>query len=238
MRTETMLLLSLAVATIAVGGCSQQPTDAEPQTLAEMEHMLAAANSPLTPQAVAEKPPPPPPPPPPPSPAWTKFEQQYSALLNTTCAKVLAAAPAVPDADAASFMAAYKAFNGTACLPACPPGPSNDEDAVFSAALKILNSAPVQKFFAAPDSFGAGGMDADTVKCAVLQEATPAGLATFSVNKTANPALVTQLLADVELMHGMLVAGGAKVLAAGRHSGTGPVQHYHDLGSCSTAAAP
>ena len=212
-----MMLLSLAVATIAVAssvGYSQlQPIDAEPETLAEMEHMLAAAKSPLSAQDQVEKPPPPPPPPPP-SPAWTKFEQQYSTLLNATCAKVLTAAPAVPDADAASFMTAYKAFNGTGA-----------EDAVFSAALKILNSASVEKFFAAPDSFSAG-MDADMVLCAVLQDATPAGLATFSVNKTANPALVTQLLADAELMHDMLVAGGAKVLAAGRHSKTASAAQY------------
>ena len=65
------------------------------------------------------------------------------------------------------------------------------------------------------DSFS-GGVDADLVTCAVLSEATPAGLATFSANNSANAALITQLLGDVTLMRDMLVAGGARASSGGR----------------------
>ena len=60
------------------------------------------------------------------------------------------------------------------------------------------------------------GVDADLVTCAVLSEATAAGLATFCANSSANAALITQLLGDVTLMRDMLVAGGARASAAGR----------------------
>lgn len=52
-------------------------------------------------------------------------------------------------------------------------------------------------------------LDAKLVKCAVLTEATPRGLAEFS-QSTDQAALVDKLLGDVALMREMLVAGGAK----------------------------
>ena len=48
------------------------------------------------------------------------------------------------------------------------------------------------------------------VTCAVLSEATPAGLASFAVVHPDNAALIAKLLGDPTLMRDMLVAGGAK----------------------------
>ena len=53
-------------------------------------------------------------------------------------------------------------------------------------------------------------LDAKLVKCAVLTEATPRGLAEFAQQDANGEALVEMLLANEKLMKGMLVAGGAK----------------------------
>ncbi len=52
-------------------------------------------------------------------------------------------------------------------------------------------------------------LDAKLVKCTVLTEATPRGLAAFAQQGPAQAALVDKLLADDKLMKEMLVAGGA-----------------------------
>ncbi|MCX7010687.1 MAG: hypothetical protein NTY53_26155 [Kiritimatiellaeota bacterium] len=53
-------------------------------------------------------------------------------------------------------------------------------------------------------------LDAKLVKCAVLAEATPRGLAAFAQQGPAQAALVEKLLADEKLMKEMLIAGGAE----------------------------
>lgn len=85
----------------------------------------------------------------------------------------------------------------------------NNESTVIAAADKLLLNEDVKAFLALPDSFGPGGLDADLVLCAVLVEATPAGLANFSGQSKTNEATVDTLLADTLLMRDMLVAGGA-----------------------------
>ena len=53
-------------------------------------------------------------------------------------------------------------------------------------------------------------LDAKLVKCAVLANATPRGLADFSQQGKEQAALVEKLLSDPKLMKEMLAAGGAK----------------------------
>jgi hypothetical protein len=53
-------------------------------------------------------------------------------------------------------------------------------------------------------------LDAKLVKCAVLAEATPRGLAEFAQQDTGQESLVEKFLADTALMKEMLEAGGAK----------------------------
>lgn len=59
-------------------------------------------------------------------------------------------------------------------------------------------------------------LDAKLVKCAVLTEATPRGLAEFAQQGKEREALVEKLLADDALMKQMLEAGGAKFSQYGR----------------------
>jgi hypothetical protein len=121
-------------------------------------------------------------------------------LKNETCAKVTTSVPTLDAADEAAFMAAYKNFTG---------GTPADEAPVLAAAQKLLSAAAVSTFLALPDSFAAGGLDANMVKCALLVQATPIGLAEFAVAGQAEEGLVSQLLNDTVLMRDMLVAGGA-----------------------------
>ena len=123
---------------------------------------------------------------------------KYSALLEATCAKALSGSPVLPTADAAAFTNAYTAFNGT-----------NSEADVIERAGALLSREDVKAFFALPDSLDQGGLDADLILCAVLVEATPAGLANFTGQGKAQEETVDSLLANTPLMRDMLVAGGA-----------------------------
>lgn len=129
----------------------------------------------------------------------TQLEQQYEKLKNETCAEVAKQVPALDAADVAEFMKLYQNFTG---------GTPAQEAPLFEAAAKILDTDSVQKFLSLPDSFD-GGLDALMVKCAVLVDATPTGLALFAQAGTTEQGLVTQLLGDSILMRDMLVAGGA-----------------------------
>ena len=141
----------------------------------------------------------PPTPPPPPSPAELALVKQYTTQKNETCAKVLAKLPTLDSSEEAAFMKAYAnlATNGS------------DTGPVVAAAEKLLDSADMKKFLSAADSFTAGGLDADMVLCAVMSDATPAGLAHFAAKTAANEKQVTALLTDFTMMRDMLVAGGA-----------------------------
>jgi hypothetical protein len=59
-------------------------------------------------------------------------------------------------------------------------------------------------------------LDATLVKCTVLAEATPRGLAEFAQQGKEQEALVDKLLADNALMKQMLIGGGAKFSKYGR----------------------
>jgi hypothetical protein len=149
-------------------------------------------------------------PPPPPNPALEKLIAKYGALQNATCAKVVTHVPTLVAGDAAVFMAAYAAFNG-----------SGSEDAVWVAARKLI-TPEVDTFLSLPDSVSsADGLDANMVLCAVLADAATGGggspkggtganaLANYAVQGAAEEAIVDQLLANAPLMRDMLVAGGA-----------------------------
>ena len=61
------------------------------------------------------------------------------------------------------------------------------------------------------ENFLAGGkLDSQLVKCVVLAEATPRGLAEFAQQGKEQEALVETLLADADLMKQMVIADGAK----------------------------
>lgn len=59
-------------------------------------------------------------------------------------------------------------------------------------------------------------LDKQLVRCAILADATPQGLAAFAQGGNQQAALIEQLLANDELMKQMLLAGGAKAGQYGR----------------------
>ena len=141
----------------------------------------------------------PPTPPPPPSPHQLALEKQYADLMEQTCAKVTAKAPAFDESEESAFMDAFQNLAKN----------MSDTEPVLAAAEKLLDSADVKALLSAPDSFTEGGLDASMVLCSLLTDATPAGLAEFAGSTKAAEAAVTQLLGDFTLMRDMLVAGGA-----------------------------
>ena len=90
-------------------------------------------------------------------------------------------------------MAAYHLYNGT-----------QNETNVIKLAGVLLSRPDVLGFLAG------GAVDAQLVLCAVLFEATPAGLAAFAGQGKPEEALLGSLLGDTALMRDMLLAGGAK----------------------------
>lgn len=72
-----------------------------------------------------------------------------------------------------------------------------DEKAAAKALLSSIDSA-----------VSSDKMDAKLVRCAVLAEATPRGLAEFAQQGKEQEAMIEKLFADDTLMKGMLVAGG------------------------------
>jgi hypothetical protein len=123
---------------------------------------------------------------------------KYSALLKATCSSALKGAPVLPTADTTAFVQAYVAYDGT-----------NSEADVIKYADALLSRKDVMTFLALPDSLGKGGLDADLILCAVLVDATPAGLANFTGQGKAQEATVDSLLSNTVLMRDMLIAGGA-----------------------------
>jgi len=128
-----------------------------------------------------------------------RLEQKYVSVQNDVCDKVKASIPSVSASTKDAFMQSYKAFDG-----------SGSEDDVLKQARQILSLPAVQNFFSLPDTFDSGGLDDALVKCAVLSEATPQGLAKFASQGEVEETLVNQLLGDTLLQRDMLVSGGAR----------------------------
>ncbi len=105
--------------------------------------------------------------------------------------KAKADEPKLKEANAAAQLAVTKA--------------RADESAAAKAILSKLEP------FIAADK-----LDAKLVKCTVLVDATPRGLAEFAQQGAAQAAMVESLLADTALMKQMLEAGGAKFAKYGR----------------------
>ena len=118
----------------------------------------------------------------------------------------------------------------------------NDESRIVQAthaAQAALAQAQSNELMAAKallakaDAFLSGDkLDAKLVKCAVLADATPRGLAEFAMQGKEKEALVDKLLADTSLMKQMLEAEGAK---DGRYGQA--MQIYSDILNASPRAA-
>lgn len=154
--------------------------------------------------------------------AGAKLEAKYAAILKILQEDIAKSLPQVDEALKAGFLTAYqaeaaatmaerKAMQSTA--------KSKDKEAAaktHAAAKEVLvqstASARTQAEALLPrvEAFLISDkLDAKLVKCVVLMEATPRGLAEFALEGKEQETLVEQLLADDGLMKQMVMAEGA-----------------------------
>jgi hypothetical protein len=157
-----------------------------------------------------------------------ELEARYAEMLHVERTEIAKSLPQINPAAAAAYRKAYAdeaaaqlAYEATykhqghevvvsaqAKADAVKKGKAR-EQAYAEARLQTIQAA--KNIFAGADKIlTEGSLDSRLVKCAVLADATPAGLAAFAQQDGARENLVAKLLADPELMRQMLVAGGAK----------------------------
>jgi hypothetical protein len=160
--------------------------------------------------------------------AGVQLEAKYAEQLKALKTEIAAALPAVDEAAKQAFLAAYQA-EATAIAEeqklllaagskklkdpadkAAATKAHEDAIAATAAASKSAVSASQTVLKSLAPVLSSDRLDAKLVKCAVLAEATPRGLAAFAEKSPGQAALVDQLLGDVDLMRQMLVAGGAR----------------------------
>lgn len=128
--------------------------------------------------------------------------QKYSGMLDTLRAGLAAELPK-PDADAAAaMMKAYAAEEASKSEKDPVAGLARTQQATLAAARPVI--AGVDR------TLKGDRLDGRLVRCAVLANATPKGLAEFAAQGAEQQQLVDRLLADEGLMRRMLEAGGAK----------------------------
>jgi len=157
--------------------------------------------------------------------AGEKLLAKYSATVTSLQAEVGKALPKIDESKKAAFVKAYEAEMAAAAaedkaLKAASWKNPQDKEAAgkaLKAAQEALAKAeadaqaPVKAMLAAVENFLASGKaDAQLMRCAILTNATPRGLADFAQQGNEQAALVEELLADTALMKQMLEAGGAQ----------------------------
>jgi hypothetical protein len=137
-------------------------------------------------------------------------------MLMALQVEIARSLPPIDAKQQSDFMQAYTAVGSAKPYQTKNPAYEAAVANSLNAAEPILNS--VNRFLLS------GNLDANLVKCAVLAESTPRGLAVFSQQGKEQAALVEQLLNDNALMNEMLLAGGAKGGQYGR-----AMQIYSDI---------
>jgi hypothetical protein len=154
--------------------------------------------------------------------AGNQLLAKYTELLKAARAEVAKALPSLDAPQQAAFLQAYQAEAAATAgerKTMHAQAKSKDKEAAAKAhaaatealALATTNAqAPAKAVLANVAAFLASDkLDASLVKCVVLAEATPRGLAEFAQQGSAQAALVAKLLADTELMKRMVMADGA-----------------------------
>ena len=157
--------------------------------------------------------------------AGEKLLAQYSDMLTALQAEVGKALPKIDESKKSAYLKARDAEKAAeaaadkALKAASGTNPKDKEAAgkALKAAQEALAKAkadaqaPVKAMLAAVENFLASGKaDAQLMRCAILTNATPRGLADFAQQGNEQAALVEKLLADTALMKQMLEAGGAQ----------------------------
>ena len=148
--------------------------------------------------------------------AQADLKAAKTEAARQTAQKALAAA----QADLASCEQRIKETEAKIAQASAGQGARASVKANADAAVAAAKSAELTAFKAILSSveplLGSDKMDAKLVKCTVLTEATPSGLAAFAEQGREQEALVEKLLSDENLMKEMLVAGGANFGRYGR----------------------
>ena len=157
--------------------------------------------------------------------AGEKLLAQYSDMLTALQAEVGKALPKIDESKKSAYLKARDAEKAAeaaadkALKAASGTNPKDKEAAgkALKAAQEALAKAkadaqaPVKAMLAAVENFLASGKaDAQLMRCAILTNATPRGLADIAQQGNEQAALVEKLLADTALMKQMLEAGGAQ----------------------------
>lgn len=154
--------------------------------------------------------------------AGGKLEAAYAATLKDLQEDIVKALPKIDEAQQAALLTAYQ--NEAAATAAerqtmQSQAKSKDKEAAAKAydaakqalALATRNAqAPAKAVLTKLEkSLASDRLDAQLVKCTVLAEATPHGMAEFAQQGKEQESLVEKLLADDRLMKQMLTADGA-----------------------------
>ena len=161
--------------------------------------------------------------------AGERLSENYTKEIQSLRQKITESLPRMDEKLKASFLTSYQrgtvaAMTELEAFRAKSKKHVQDPEAVakaYDAAKDALNQAvknaraPSQDALAVLDAFLADDkLDSELVKCAVIAEATPEGLAAYAQQGKDHETLVEKLLSDSALMKKMLVAGGAE---AGRY---------------------
>ena len=151
--------------------------------------------------------------------AGEKHLAEYSGMLKTLLAEVSSALPKLDPALESAFLAAHTdegpRFGKVKAGSKEKPKQERDSGVYKDFKRQQASMAKARLIFPKLDGFlGSDAIDKSLVKCAVIANATPRGLAAYAEQGSEHKARIDALLADHDLMKQMLVAGGAK---AGRY---------------------
>jgi hypothetical protein len=193
------------------------------------------------------------------TPAGERLLAQYSGMLEGLRAEIAKSPPQIDEKLKAAFLKAYaaeaaaKSAKDAAMSAAQRAGRSTDPK-VKAEAAKALEDASAAFTKAQEDTPAAAKpilaslapllasdqLDAKLIRCAVLANATPGGLAQFAQQGKAEAALIDKLLGDSALMKQMLVANGAKAGKYGEamqiYTGIQKASTHADKGICQRLA--
>jgi hypothetical protein len=151
--------------------------------------------------------------------AGEKHLTEYSGMLKTLMAEVSSVLPKLDPALDSAFLAAHTdegpRFGKVKAGSKEKPKQERDSGVYKDFKRQQASMAKARPILAKLDGFlGNDAIDKSLVKCAVIANATPRGLAAYAEQGPEHKARIDALLADHDLMKQMLVAGGAK---AGRY---------------------
>jgi hypothetical protein len=204
--------------------------------------LLAALALGLSPAMAAKKPQAPPAAPL--NQSGSQLEAKYAAALRSLQTEIAQALPKIDEPQKVAFLKVYQdeaAATVAERKTMQSQSKSKDKEAAakaHTAAKEALAAAttnaqaPAKTVLANLEKFLASDpLDAKLVKCVVLTEATPQGLAAFAQQGKEQEALLEKLLADTDLMKQMVMADGAR---GGKYGQA--LQIYTDIQNASAKA--